>query len=60
MRSKSKLKTMKSYKNNKTEASQKLKNQKRKTPQDIISKSLFKCLTYRATSNINFKFFNHE
>ena len=31
---------MKSYKNNKTEVFQKLKDQKRKTPQDIISKSL--------------------
>ncbi|WP_339144612.1 hypothetical protein [Croceitalea sp. MTPC5] len=35
---------MKSYRNNKTEAIQKLKNQKKENALDIISKSLLKAL----------------
>mgnify|MGYP001804830389 CR=1 FL=1 len=39
-----KAKSMKSYHNNKTEAIQKLKDQKKKNALDIISKSVFKGL----------------
>lgn len=48
MGSKLKTKTMKSYKNNKTEVIQKLKNQKKENAQDIISKSIFKSLLNKA------------
>tara|TARA_R110002126_G_scaffold281505_1_gene429320 strand:+ start:389 stop:607 length:219 start_codon:yes stop_codon:yes gene_type:complete len=44
MGSKSKTKTMKSCRNNKTEAIQKLKNQKKENALDIISKSLLNTL----------------
>jgi len=44
MGSKSKTKTMKSYRNNKTEAIQKLKNQKKENALDIISKSVLNAL----------------
>jgi len=39
-----KIKPMKSYRNNKTEAARKLKNQKRENALDIISKSVLKAL----------------
>ena len=42
-----KRKPMKSYKNNKTEAIQKLKNQKKENALDIISKSLLNALCKR-------------
>ena len=44
MGSKSKIKTMKSYRKNKTEAIQKLKNQKKENALDIISKSVLNAL----------------
>jgi hypothetical protein len=40
--SKSKINLMKSYKNNKKEAEQKLKKQKKENALDIISKSILK------------------
>ncbi len=42
MGSKSKMNLMKSYKNNKKEAEQKLKKQKKENALDIISKSILK------------------
>ena len=48
-----KAKSMKSYQNNKTEAIQKLKDQKRKNALDIISKSVFKGLMKRQNLNSN-------
>ena len=47
MGSKSKTRFMKSYRNNKTEAIQKLKNQKKENALDIISKSLSKAFMIR-------------
>jgi len=44
MGSKSKTKKMKSYRINKKEAEQKLKNQKRENALDIISKSILKAV----------------
>lgn len=58
MGSKSKTKIMKSYRINKKEAEQKLKNQKRENALDIISKSILKAARkVRAGILIHSKFF---
>ncbi len=54
MGSKSKTKKMKSYRNNKTEAIQKLKNQKKENALDIISKSVLIALWKRQNQVVIF------